>query len=395
MRLFVHDYAGHPFALELSRALARRGHQVRHAYFAADHGPKGSLSRQPDDPPGFDIEPIAIGQAYSKADFVLRHRLDGRYGHAAARAIRRFAPDVVITANTPPNALGPIRAAARRSGARNIIWLQDVFGMAAAALLGRKWAGAGRIAAAYYQALERGAMRRADRIIAISEDFRPYLAKLGVDPAAVAVVANWGPLSEIAPRPKSSPWSDGRGLGDKLVFSYTGTLALKHNPDHLYRLAEAFADRPDVQVRVAAVGVGLDWLRRKAEARPLPNLVVTGLVPMADLADAYGGADVLVALLEEAAGAFSAPSKVLTYLCAARPVLLAAPLGNIAARTVLEAGAGLCVEPHDTEGFIAAARRLADDPDMRRSLGRSGRAYAEANFAIDKVADRFEALLGP
>jgi len=31
MRLLIHDYAGHPFQVQLSRELARRGHSVTHA----------------------------------------------------------------------------------------------------------------------------------------------------------------------------------------------------------------------------------------------------------------------------------------------------------------------------------------------------------------------------
>ena len=30
LRVLVHDFAGHPFQIDLSRALARRGHTVRH-----------------------------------------------------------------------------------------------------------------------------------------------------------------------------------------------------------------------------------------------------------------------------------------------------------------------------------------------------------------------------
>ncbi len=393
MRIFVHDYAGHPFAVELSRALARRGHDVRHGYFAGDKGPKGSLERTADDPPGFSIQPISIDAPYSKGNFLKRHWLDGLYGRAAAKAIKAFAPDVVMAANTPPNALTSVQAAARACDARFVFWLQDVFGMAAAALLKGRWGGIGALAAGYYQGLERRILRSSDRIIAISENFGPYLDSLGVDPARVSVIENWGPLSEIAPRPKANPWSDKAGVQDKLVFAYTGTLALKHNPERLYALAQAFADRPDVQVRVAASGVGADWLKRRAEAQPLPGLVLTGLLPMEDLADAYGGSDVLVALLEEAAGAFSAPSKVLTYLCAGRPILLSAPLDNIAVRTVALADGGLAVAPADAEGFIAAARRLADSPDLRAALGAGGRGHAERTFAIAAVTDRFEPLV--
>jgi glycosyltransferase involved in cell wall biosynthesis len=393
MRIFVHDYAGHPFQFELSRALARRGHIVRHAYFAGDKGPKGSLERKADDPDSFSVAPVAIAGVYSKGNFLKRHWLDGVYGRAAARMLTAFGPDVTLVSNTPPNALRALQKAARASNARFVIWLQDVFGMAVAALLKDKWVGVGAMAARYYQTLERTILRRADGVVAISEDFRPYLDALGVEPGRVAAIANWGPMSEIAPRPKANPWSIQAGVQDKLVFAYTGTLGMKHNPDRLYQLAAAFAGREDVQVRVSATGVGAEWLARKAAAEPTPRLVLTGLAPIEELADLYGGSDVLVALLEEAAGRFSAPSKVLTYLCAGRPILLSAPADNIATRTVAEAKAGPSVDPSDATGFLAAAHGLAESRHQREILGANGRAYAETAFDIEAITDRFEAVL--
>ena len=35
MRIVLHDYPGHAFPVQLSRALAARGHQVLHIWFSA------------------------------------------------------------------------------------------------------------------------------------------------------------------------------------------------------------------------------------------------------------------------------------------------------------------------------------------------------------------------
>ena len=40
MKILIHDFAGHPFQMTLSRELANRGHDITHAYFAGDTGPK-------------------------------------------------------------------------------------------------------------------------------------------------------------------------------------------------------------------------------------------------------------------------------------------------------------------------------------------------------------------
>jgi colanic acid biosynthesis glycosyl transferase WcaI len=390
MRIFIHDYAGHPFQFELSRELARRGHVVRHAYFAGDQGPKGETARSADDPEGLSVLPIDLGVTYSKTNLIRRHRLDGRYGRLAAAALAQFEPDVALVANTPLNALRTLQTASAHRGTWFALWLQDSFGLAAAALLKDRWGGVGRLASAYYQASERDVLRRVDQIIAISEDFIPYLRRVGVAADRIAVIPNWGPLSGVGPRPKDNDWSTRHGLQGKLVFAYTGTLGLKHNPQLLYALAQSFGDRSDVIVQVASKGVGADWLRAQP---PLPQLQLLPIVPMDQLADAYGAADVLIAILEAEASAFSAPSKVLAYLCAGRTVLLSAPSQNIASRVLEASGGGVVTVAGDVAAFLAAARGLAEAPDQRGTYSTAGRAYALRAFDIVRVADDFEAQL--
>ena len=40
MRIVVHDYAGHPFQVQLARALAAAGHEVLHLHAAESKRPK-------------------------------------------------------------------------------------------------------------------------------------------------------------------------------------------------------------------------------------------------------------------------------------------------------------------------------------------------------------------
>ena len=52
MRVFVNEFCGHPFQMELSRKLAKMGHQVYHVYFADnDSTPKGETELRPGDSP--------------------------------------------------------------------------------------------------------------------------------------------------------------------------------------------------------------------------------------------------------------------------------------------------------------------------------------------------------
>jgi glycosyltransferase involved in cell wall biosynthesis len=182
-------------------------------------------------------------------------------------------------------------------------------------------------------------------------------------------------------------------LGAGRRFVYTGTLAMKHNPALLLELARMLHRDSSGELIVVSEGPGVEWLAEEAAREKIGSLRTMGFQPFHVLPDVLGSADVLVAILEADAGVFSVPSKVLSYLCAGRPVLLAVPKVNLAARIVLESRAGLVVEPTDLGGFCAAARRLADSPQLGDEYGRAARAYAEKHFNIRKIADQFEAIL--
>jgi len=103
---------------------------------------------------------------------------------------------------------------------------------------------------------------------------------------------------------------------------------------------------------------------------------------------------VLVALLDESAGEFSVPSKVLSYLCAGRPLLLSVPARNAAARIVWENSAGLVTPPNDSAAFLRAAVRLRVDTDLRNRFGEQALACARARFDIEPIARRFASVCG-
>jgi glycosyltransferase involved in cell wall biosynthesis len=71
------------------------------------------------------------------------------------------------------------------------------------------------------------------------------------------------------------------------------------------------------------------------------------------------------------------------------------PLENLAARIVSEQKAGAVVPPHDIAGFCRLAAQWLDFPEQRAAAGAAARRYAEDNFELDGIADRFEQVLQP
>ena len=174
---------------------------------------------------------------------------------------------------------------------------------------------------------------------------------------------------------------------------YAGTLAMKHNPALLLELARTLEQPAKGELIVVSEGPGVEWLSAEATTHNVRSLRCLGFQPFESLPDVLGSADVLVAILEADAGVFSVPSKVLSYFCAGKPVLLAVPQENLAARIVEQSHAGLVVGPTEISAFCSAARRFIDSPQLREQSGLAARRYAEANFDIRRITKQFEAIL--
>ncbi|HJQ58522.1 MAG TPA: glycosyltransferase family 4 protein [Vineibacter sp.] len=393
MRILLHDNSGHPFQVQLARALARRGHSVRHLFSAVFQTPRGALQRQPGDPDGFEVTAIDPGTPFAKYSYVRRLLQERQYGRLLRRELEAFKPDVALMSNTAPDALVAPQRWCRAQGVGFVFWVQDVYAEAVARILGQK---VGRLAAPvawHYRRLEGGLLRDSDHVVPITDDFGPLLHAWGVAPDRTTTIENWSPLEELPPRPKDNAFARVHGFADKTVLLYSGTLGLKHNPGLLLAIAEAQRGNPDVVMAVVSEGIGADWLAERKQALGLDNLRLLPFQPFDRVPDVLGAADVLLAILEPEAGIYSVPSKVLTYLCAGRPLLAAMPAENLAARTISRQEAGLVVAPQDTQGFVAASQRLIDDPALRAQLGARARAYAERTFDIERITDRFERVL--
>jgi putative colanic acid biosynthesis glycosyltransferase WcaI len=385
LRVLIHDFAGHPFQIDLSRALARRGHTVRHVYCGSYTSGKGRLDVA--DEPNLSVVALSAGESFARYSPARRLRQEVAYGRRFTKVAAEFGPDVILACNVPLVAKQVSAAWCARQQVPWVFWLQDLHSVAISVEAENRAGRAGRTIGSGFEALERRLLRQAAAVVSISDDFDPVLERWGIDPSHCAVIENWAPLADIGVRERDNEWRRRQGLSDRFIYLYTGTLGLKHRPELLYTLARARVE--DADVVVISEGLGEQRLRRMLAEDPLPNLRLLPFQPMADYPDVLGAADVLVALLEPTAGTFSVPSKVLSYLCAGRPILGAIPPENLAARTVQRAGAGLVVSPVDEEGFLLAAKQLRTDRWLRSDSGRQARAYAEATFDTMAIADRF------
>ncbi|MFZ4810219.1 MAG: glycosyltransferase [Ilumatobacteraceae bacterium] len=382
--VLVADFAGHAFPFDLSRELSARGWKVTHTYCSDVESPRSSFAQ----PGAVVIRPVVLGRPFERFSLVRRLRDECRYGFGTVRVLRSSGSRTVLASNMPVVSLLVIWTYAILTRRRRVLWLQDVQSGLAGMVAGR-----GSVVARVLSALETLAVRTSSEVVGISDGITEEAIRRGAGRALT--IENWACLDELPLRERANAWAQQHGLVDRFVFLYSGTLGMKHSPEVVISLAELFESDPEVVIVVVAAGQGAESIDRALAERPRHNVLRLPLQEFSALPDVLASSDVLLVLLDPLAAKFCVPSKVLSYLCAARPILAVVPASNPVAELVQDrAAAGLLADPANIAELKASAQRLRDDHGARSALGASARRYAEVAFELGPIADRFEEVLG-
>jgi len=224
--------------------------------------------------------------------------------------------------------------------------------------------------------------RRAACVVACNTDVAAEFATSG---AQVHLVPHGIDLRRFVPSPPPCN-SPVRLLG-------VGRLVAKKGFDVL---VSAVAHLP-IPCRLNIVGEGPE---RSRLAGLIEWLGLTGSVTLCgsrshtELPHDYAGADIVVvpSIVDETGDRDGLPNVVLEAMASGRPVV-ASDVGAMRS-AVVNGATGALVPPGDALALAAAIERLAGVPDLRKRMGRSGRALAEREFNLDHCTARLAGLLG-
>ncbi len=234
----------------------------------------------------------------------------------------------------------------------------------------------------YLRAMTRISVRRATRVIAVSDATRNDIIRLyGCDPARVTTVPN-GVGPEFAPLPEAqvAAFRRERGLPDPFIL-FLGTLQPRKNLETLLRAyARVAAESGWGLVVVGATGWSYEPIFATAEALGLADSVVfAGFAEPDELPLWYNAAGMLV--YPSVYEGFGLPA--LEAMACGTPVIAA----NNSSLPEVVGEAGLLVGARDVEALAHAIATLARDPELRIELSRRGRQRA-SGFSWRTTAQR-------
>lgn len=387
MKIIVNDFGGYAFPVQLSKKLAADGFNVIHTYLDNIKTPHGNMDN--DGSANLRIVPINLQSEFRKYNIIHRYKGETEYARYLEKIISAEKPEIVISANTPLFTQRLLVSRCKKAHIKFIYWCQDVHSIAIQNILKKKLPFAGSAISAIFKRLETRLLLQSDHVISITDDFSKIFVKWGIPRSRISTINNWAPVNELAVQPKCNSWSKKQGISDTINVIYSGTLGLKHNPLLIVAAASELIADKNVRFIVISSGIGAEIIRREKEQRGLSNITVFDFQDYETLPVILGSADILISILEKDAAMYSVPSKVLTYLCSQRPVVLSVESGNLSAQILQEAQAGICTASGDGMAFTNAIVKLVNDKELRSHYAINGRAYAEKHFDIGLIASKF------
>jgi glycosyltransferase involved in cell wall biosynthesis len=225
-------------------------------------------------------------------------------------------------------------------------------------------------------------LRRRDRVVAVGEAVRRALIdNEGIPTPRVGVIYNGIALPDAAPTAEdraAARRAMGVGDDDFVLLQVARLDPLKDHATAVRAAACAARSRPDL--RLVLVGEGPELPRIEALVREQRLESVVRLLGLrSDVPRLWPGAD--AALLTSVSEGI--PLTLLEAMAAHRPVV-STNVGGVA--EVVEDGVtGLLAPSGGHEALARQVLRLADDADLRRTMGEAGRRRAEERFNEEEM----------
>lgn len=397
MKILIYsaNYAPEPTGIgkysgEMAEWLAAKGHEVR-VVAAPPYYPNWKVAEGYQWPPyqreslnGVDVwrAPLWVPSSPGGLKRVL-HLLS--FALSSAPVMLRqtlWNPDVVLTV-APALACAPLGwATARLCGATAWLHVQDFEVDVAFQMNLLK----GRRLKSLALWLERGLMRRFDKVSTISAKMVEKLRHKGLDADVIELFPNWVDTAGVNPLSQPSSFRAELGIDHaQTVALFSGTWGSKQNLLSIPAAARTLAHRKDIVFVICGDGVMRPEL--EAACAGLDNVRLLPLQPKERLGELLGLADIHLLTQSAEAEDLVLPSKLTGMLSSGRAVVATCRVGTELANVVSRCG--LVVPPDCLRSLADAVVHLADNPIKRRELGVNARSYAESSFAKEQILARW------
>ena len=191
------------------------------------------------------------------------------------------------------------------------------------------------------------------------------------------------------PRPYDEVFARELGFENRKIILYAGTLGYAQGLDVMINaMASISHELPEVLMVFIGSGSDRERLENVSRNLKLKNVVFMDPRPPEYVARLYSIAYAgFASLLNIPLFNGARPSKVFPIMGSAKPVLYSGK--GEGARLINSAGAGIVVEPENSEALADAVKEMVSKPDKASLMGHNGRVYVEKNLSWQFLIQRW------
>lgn len=304
-------------------------------------------------------------------------------------------PDVIYSNNWPIFASGLTALVARLRGVPLVSSIQDIYP--------EQLVFQGRIESDHWIArclhsIDKQIAQSSRAIIVISDSMADLLKNTrGVSANRVHVIPNWINSDLLVPDdPSGKRYRLERGIASEdFVVVYAGNIAFAAGVETIVQSFALLKDAQDTHLVVAGEGSNLQACMQIANAIGNPRVQFHTPWPRSENSMVLSAADVLILPTRGKVSLAAMPSKLISYMLAARPIIALALPDSDLARTIERAGCGWVIGPDNPEALAVKIQEVRTLGALeRRRIGQCGRDYALANLTrevcVPKVIEILE-----
>jgi glycosyltransferase involved in cell wall biosynthesis len=313
---------------------------------------------------------------------------------SALRLLMAAKPDVIYSNTWPIFATAMVAMVARLRRIPLVISVQDVY-PECLSIQGR--ISGTSVAARVLRQIDRWNAHSAKELIVLSNRFRElYQDSREVPASHLHVIQNWGERSSIViDEAACQACRRSHGIPENaFVLTYAGNIGPAAGVEGLLEAFAQVQDRKDLYLVIAGSGARLEPVQTMALRLKCGRLIFHTPWQEEETSTVLGSSDALLLPTIGTQSLVSVPSKIISYLLAARPVIACVLPQSETAWIVREASAGWVVDPDNpamlANAFIQAANA---DRDQLRRMGEQAREYAAQNLSRESNLPRVLHLL--
>lgn len=389
---FPKEGKGATIYTDLAEALHQKGHEIT---VAVSEQKKNQSATTLETERGFKVLRAVVGDYYD-VNIIKKGIVTVLLPFIMKREIKKHLGketfDMVLFETPPITNAGVVAWAKKQFKCKSYLMLKDIFpqngldlGMLGSGIIGK-------VIFNYFKYKEKLLYKTADVIGCMSEGNKKYLLehnpeisekKVEIFPNAKKITEDYVCKEYVVRQKLGIP-------ENACVFLFGGNMGKPQYVEILASAAKEFKDDENIWFLFVGRGTEKPVLAKAIEANNIKNALLLDNLPREEYEQLTKESDVGLITLDPRFTIPNYPSRILSYMDYAKPVLAATDTVTDMKELIEEADCGEWVCSGDKAAFYKKIKELSADKEQRCRQGENGRSYMKKHFTVERCVEILE-----